>query len=97
MSSRDKVIHILARLLPLIIVLRYVVYFALYIPNALNGVVVESNSGEHWDLGSIPRSPIFFNIFVDNAFRYNSWPRVHHASNILARHMFQEMNLKAMV
>ena len=64
--------------------------------NAL-GWLVSEVSFKHWDLGSIPRSPYILHNFVQYAFRCNSLPRVHHASNTLACHMSQEMNLKARI
>ena len=56
--------------------------------------MVDALSLKHWDLGSIPRSPIFFNEFCSNLISCSVRPEIHHAPTIKACHMAQETNLK---
>ena len=45
--------------------------------------LVERALGKHWDLGSIPRSPPFLNIFWLNVIPCNTHPRAYHAASCL--------------
>ena len=38
--------------------------------------LVDKDSGKHWDLGSIPRSPTFFNYIFSNI-PYALWSTMH--------------------
>ena len=55
---------------------------------------MESIVGKPWDLGSIPRSPPFLNIFCFNLIPCSVRPEIHHAPTIKACQMSWKMNLK---
>ena len=59
--------------------------------------LVDALSLKHWDLGSIPRSPIFFNEFCFHLISCSVRPGVHHTPTIQACHMANNLNPLAMI
>ena len=83
MAHRDWCIWILARWIPLSAALPYIVCLVIHMQHARVAQMVGCVFGKPWDLGSIPRSPTLFNIFLSNIILCSTLPRAYHAASYL--------------